>query len=92
MDFFIENAEIKYHWGFILLKLWIKWFGCELIQNKEDVWTDFIENAEIKYQCGFILLKFLIKITAVNSFKRKKSWGFFSLKMLKSSKTRDLFC
>ena len=115
---FIENANIKSHWGFIFwnscqkVRLWnylkqrsavdlFDWkcwykvplgiyfvetrdmkYGCEFIYKKEELLIDLIENAEIMYQWGFILLKLSIKSKAVNLFKRKKTCGLISLKML----------
>ena len=80
--FFIENAEIKYHRGCILLKLVINGRAVNLF--KIDKCGFFlIENAEITYQWGFILLKKLIKASSVTLLKTQNSLGFISLKILK---------
>ena len=44
---FIENAKIRYGWGFTLLKT-----------QKNKIWLGFYsnENVKIKYGWGFILL------------------------------------
>ena len=80
MELFLWKCWNKVPLGIYFVESPGKKYGCEFIENKEQVWIYFIENAEIKYHWGFIFLKLLVKDTAVNLFKKKKAVDLFHWK------------
>ena len=88
---FIENPEIKNHWGFLLFKLLIKGTAVNLFETKKS--CRFLSLKMVKQSTLDIYFgKTTDKSTAWNLFKIKKTSGFILFKSLKDITTRDLFC
>ena len=83
--YFIGIAEVRYSWGFILLKSW----------NKVHLEIYFIEKVKIRYNLGLIHWKgqnkARLEICFIKHKKIRYSCGFISLKMLKYFTPEDLF-
>ena len=101
--YYIENGEMRYGWGFILLKRNLIWWNC---WNKVRLGICFIENTKIKYgwdlfywkswnkvwlEIYFIEDKVRLRINPFKSPKIRQDWRFILLNTKKLDTAVDLF-
>ena len=93
--YFIENGEITYHWGFILLKLLIKRTAVNLFETKKScglnslkmlkentTWEFFCWTPDKNDGCEFIENKEELWIYFIINDEIKYHYGFIWLKLL----------